>query len=66
MFLTLLKYFNAKYCKKDKDILQIICDKNQINKAFEIFNQIILLYTWTFIAIKQTFIHYQANQITYY
>ena len=44
---TLLKYFNAKYCKKDKDILQIICDKNKINKAFEIFNQIISNYTLT-------------------
>ena len=42
--LTLIKHFNAKVSKKDKDILIIICDRNQINKSFEKFNQIVNSY----------------------
>ena len=39
--LTLIKHFNAKYCKNDKYILEITCDKYIMDNMFEKLNKII-------------------------
>lgn len=41
---TMIKHFDAKYSKNDKDILEIICDNNMINKALIKLNDLLNIY----------------------